>query len=84
MKKITKIILATVIALSLSAMTGCNKKETKEEDGYQSKQDFKDNIQSKKKITVDGKEEDEFTMKDGMKIQGEGLEDAINENEDSE
>ncbi|MGG5343202.1 hypothetical protein [Enterococcus sp. AZ192] len=84
MKKITKIILAMVIALSLSAMTGCNKKETKEEDGYQSKQDFKDNVQSKRKVTVDGEERDEYTMKDGMKVQGVGLEDAVEGDEDSE
>ncbi|MBO0470680.1 hypothetical protein JZO66_08985 [Enterococcus sp. DIV0242_7C1] len=83
MKKITKIILAMVMALSLSAMTGCNKKETKEE-GYKTKQDFKDNVQSKKKITVDGEEMDEFTMKDGMKVQGAGLEEAVGGDDDSE
>lgn len=76
-------MLAMAIALSLSAMTGCDQKETKEE-GYKSKQDFKDNVQSKKKVTVDGEEMDEFTMKDGMKVQGAGLEDAVNEDGDSE
>lgn len=83
MKKMTKIILALLITLSLSAMTGCTKKGA-EEEGYKNKKDFEENIQSKKKVIIDGKEMDEYTMKDGMKVQGEALDGNSDEDADSE
>jgi ribosomal protein L28 len=83
MKKMTKLVLALVIAASLSTMTGCNKKEEVKEEAYKTKEDFKGNVQSKKKVVVDGEELDEYTMNDGMKVQGAGLEDVVEGSDDA-
>ncbi|WP_086314091.1 hypothetical protein A5821_001664 [Enterococcus sp. 7F3_DIV0205] len=84
MKKVTKLVLALAITTSLSTLTGCNKKETAENEGYKSKEEMIDNIKDKKKVTIDGEEMDEFTMNDGMKVQGAGLEEGLEGSKDSE
>lgn len=79
-----KVILAMAILLALGGMTGCNKKEEKDENSYKTEQDVQDNIQSKKKVIVDGEEMDEYTMNDGLKVRGAGMDGESEDENDSE
>lgn len=84
MKKFQKLILSLTIATLLGITTGCEKKEVQNDEGYKSKEEVIDNVQSKKKVTVDGEEMDEYTLKDGMKIQGADMEEVLENSGESE